>query len=230
MPDHKLIFMRSFADIRPAYSRAERISDGVVHVLGVSSALIAVPVLITMTVFYRSDPAAILGASIYGITLVLMLTFSALYNMIESERWSDVLRRLDHSGIYVKIAGTYTPFILLSGVQIPGLLIGLWSSATLGSLLKLVDPNRFRWFGLALYLMMGWAVVWAGHSMLAELPPAVLILMIAGGVVYTAGVAFYLLEWLPFHNTIWHVFVLTGSVLFFVAVAAQIELVSVASI
>ncbi|WP_420583578.1 PAQR family membrane homeostasis protein TrhA [Ruegeria sp.] len=214
--------MRSFADIRPAYSRAERISDGVVHVVGVSSALIAVPVLITAAILYQSEPVAVLGASIYGVTLILMLTFSALYNMIDSAEWSDLLRRLDHSGIYVKIAGTYTPFLLLSGMQGPGLLIGLWSSATLGSVLKMIDPARFRWFGLGLYLMMGWAIVWAGQPLLAELPRIVVIFMIAGGLVYTAGVVFYLLEWLPFHNTIWHIFVLAGSVLFFIAVAIQI--------
>ncbi|WP_037307753.1 PAQR family membrane homeostasis protein TrhA [Ruegeria halocynthiae] len=214
--------MWSFTDIRPAYSRAERISDGVVHLLGVTAALVAVPVLITITILYRPQPAAVLGASIYGFTLVLMLTFSALYNMVASERWSDLLRRLDHSGIYVKIAGTYTPFLLLSGTQTPGLLIGLWSSATLGSALKMFDPSRFRWFGLALYLMMGWAIVWAGQSMLAELSKTVVMLMIAGGIVYTVGVAFYLLERMPFHNTIWHVFVLTGSVLFFSAVTFHI--------
>ncbi|WP_170401911.1 PAQR family membrane homeostasis protein TrhA [Ruegeria arenilitoris] len=216
--------MWSFADIRPAYSRAERVSDGVVHILGITSALIAVPVLITITAFHRSEPEAILGVSVYGVTLLLMLTFSALYNMIESDKWSDLLRRLDHSGIYVKIAGTYTPFLLLSGGQGPGLLIGLWSSATLGSVLKLIDPARFRWFGLVLYLMMGWAVVWAGPSMLNELPTVVVWLMITGGVVYTVGVVFYLLEHLPFHNTIWHVFVLTGTVLFFIAISARVLL------
>ncbi|UUV04654.1 hemolysin III family protein [Ruegeria sp. YS9] len=219
--------MWSFAHIRPAYSRTERISDGVVHVLGVSSALVAVPLLITMTIYYRYDQSAVLGASVYGVTLILMLTFSALYNMVENEEWRGFLQRLDHSGIYVKIAGTYTPFLLLSGAQPPGLLLGLWSSATLGSVLKMLDPNRFRWFGLALYLLMGWAVVWAGQSMLADLSPTIVTLMIAGGLVYTAGVAFYLLDWLPFHNTIWHVFVLLGSVLFFAAVAARIELVQV---
>ena len=210
--------MLSFAHIRPSYSRAERISDGLVHVLGVASALVAVPVLIAVTAMSRPDPEAVLGVSVYGFTLVLMLSFSAVYNMVESQRWSDLLRRLDHSGIYVKIAGTYTPFLLLSGSQATGLLIGLWSSATLGSVLKMTAPNRFRWFGLALYLMMGWA----GQSMLAELSPTVFALMIAGGLVYTVGVVFYLLDWLPFHNTIWHVFVLTGSVLFFISVAFHI--------
>lgn len=214
--------MWSFAHIRPDYSRAERISDGVVHVLGLTAAVVAVPFLIILTALYRSESAAVLGATIYGVTLILMLTFSALYNMVQSDKWADLLRRLDHSGIYVKIAGTYTPFILLSGVQMPGLMIGLWSSATLGSILKMVDPHRFRWFGLALYVLMGWAAVWAGRTLLADLSQPVVVLMIAGGIVYTVGIAFYLLEWLPFHNTIWHVFVLTGSVLFFLAVSFRI--------
>lgn len=215
--------MKSFAHIRPAYSRAERISDGVVHVIGVAFALIAVPSLVTATFFVHSEPSTLVGVSVYGITLVLMLTFSALYNMIESERWAGLLRRLDHSGIYVKIAGTYTPFLLLSGVQTTGFLIGLWSSATLGALLKMYNPHRFRWFGLALYLMMGWAIVWAGQSLLAELSQPVLFLIIAGGLAYTFGVMFFLLDWLPYHNTIWHVFVLAGSGLFFVAVALHIS-------
>ncbi len=214
--------MRYLAHIRPAYSRAERFSDGIVHILGVTSALVAVPALISMTLMNRADPTAVLGVSIYGTTLLLMLSFSALYNMVESERWSELLRRLDHSGIYVKIAGTYTPFILLSGTPATGLLIGLWSSATLGSVLKMTDPIRFRWFGLVLYLVMGWAIVWTNHSMLAELSHTVLTLMIAGGLAYTFGVGFYLAYHLPFHNTIWHVLVLTGSALFFVAVTVHV--------
>lgn len=218
---HTLVIMWSFAEIRPSYSRAERISDGFVHILGASAASIAVPTLIFLTVQYRTEPAAILGVSVYGVTLILMLSLSAAYNMVQSDRWGHVLQRLDHSGIYVKIAGTYTPFILISGVQSPGLLIGLWSSATLGSALKMIDPHRFRWFGLGLYVLMGWAVVWAGQSLLADLSHPVIWLMVAGGIVYTTGIAFYLLDWLPFHNTIWHVFVLTGSVLFFAAVSAH---------
>lgn len=222
--------MWSFASIRPAYSRAERFSNGVVHIVGVASAVVAVPVLITTTAMYRSEPEALLGASVYGVTLVLMLTFSALYNMVDSDKWTDLLRRLDHSGIYVKIAGTYTPFLLLSGTQAPGLLIGLWSLATVGSVLILIDPVRFRWVGLGLYLLMGWAAVWAGQAMLAELSPTVFWLMIAGGVIYTVGVGFFLLDWMPFHNTIWHIFVLTGSVLFFIAVSMRILFVSQGSV
>lgn len=209
--------------IRPAYSRAERLSDGVVHVVGIGLALVAVPALVALTTAFRSEPAAILSAFIYGASLLLMLTFSALYNMIESERWSGLFRRLDHSAIYVKIAGTYTPFLLLSNVPAPGFLAGLWGSAALGSLLKMINPDRFRWFALCLYLAMGWAVVWAGGSVLAEMPVTVVGLMISGGLAYTIGVVFFLLHRLPFHNTIWHVFVLAGSTLFFIAVSMHIS-------
>ncbi len=213
--------MFQVAHIRPAYSRAERISDGAVHFVGVVSALMAVPVLVALTILFRTD-TAVVGASIYGATLILMLSFSALYNMIDSARWKGILQRLDHSGIYLKIAGTYTPFVLLSGAQVPGLLAGLWGSAALGSALKIIAPNRFRWVALLLYLAMGWAAVWTGGGMLENLPPMVPALMLLGGLTYTIGVAFFLSAGLPFHNTIWHVFVLIGSVFFFVAVSLVI--------
>lgn len=202
-------------------------SDGVVHIVGISLAVVAVPVLIVLTVLYRSEPGPVVGASIYGTTLIAMLSFSALYNMIDSDRWTGLLKRLDHSAIYMKIAGTYTPFVLLSGAPATGLLTGLWGAATLGSVMKMLVPGRFKWFALSLYLAMGWAVLLAGWPILAELSWPVLWLMIAGGIAYTAGVGFYLAEQMPFHNTIWHVFVLAGSVLFFIAIAILIADTSV---
>ncbi|WP_323009521.1 PAQR family membrane homeostasis protein TrhA [Paracoccus sp. (in: a-proteobacteria)] len=211
--------MSAIGHIHRPYSRAERLSDGVVHVLGVALAAIAVPSLITLTALSGAGGAAIVGVSVYGTTLILMLSFSALCNMVDSPRWAGLLRRLDHSAIYVKIAGTYTPFTLLSAGQAPGLLVGLWTAAAFGLSMKMVAPARLRWFALALYLAMGWAALYAGGQMLASLPGSVLVLMLVGGSIYTIGVVFFLLERLPFHNTIWHVFVLAGSVLFFIAVA-----------
>ncbi|MFD0981395.1 PAQR family membrane homeostasis protein TrhA [Tropicimonas aquimaris] len=208
--------------IRPAYSRAERISDGVVHVVGIGFAVIVVPILIGATVLLELGRSAIVGVSIYGAALIVMLTCSALYNMIDSARWTGLLRRLDHTGIYVKIAGTYTPFLMLSGSQPVGLMAGLWGTATFGSALKFLAPGRFRWLSLVLYLGMGWAAVFAGRPMLEALPGPVVALMAAGGITYTLGVVFHLRDRMLFHNTIWHVFVLTGSILFFAAVATQV--------
>ncbi len=207
--------------IPAGYSRAERLSDGAVHVIGIALAALAVPALIAWTMLHRSG-AAITGASIYGVTLVLMLTCSGIYNMSGQTRWTGLLRRLDHSAIYLKIAGTYTPFILLSGGNARGLLAGLWAAAAVGTLSKMLAPERFRWLALALYLGMGWAVVFLGGALLSELSGPVVGLMAAGGIIYTLGVAFFLSERLPFHITIWHAHVLTGSALFFVAVSLLI--------
>ncbi|MEM9104012.1 MAG: hemolysin III family protein [Pseudomonadota bacterium] len=202
-------------------------SDGVVHLVGLSLAVVAVPVLIILTILFRSEPGPVVGASIYGTTLIAMLSFSALYNMIDSARWNGLLKRLDHSAIYMKIAGTYTPFVLMTGAPATGLLASLWGAATIGSLMKILVPGRFKWFALSLYLAMGWAVLLAGGPILAELSWTVLWLMTAGGIAYTGGVGFYLAERMPFHNTIWHVFVLVGSVLFFIAIAILIANTSV---
>ena len=115
----------------------------------------------------------------------------------------------------------YTPFTLISGQGL-ALTAGLWGAALLGVGLKVADPVRFRWPGLALYLGMGWAGVLAGRALLAALPGPVVALMILGGGLYTVGVVFYLWERLPYHNTIWHVFVLTASMVFFAAVTVLV--------
>ncbi len=206
------------SSIRPDYSRAERLSDAVVHVLGLAVVLTAVPVLITRAAEWRGDVTAIVATAIYGGTFLAMILFSALYHMVPLERWKGVLKRLDHSAIYFKIAGTYTPFTLLSGGHGTALLTGLWGAAVAGSGLKILAPNRFRWLGLVLYLGMGWVGVVAGWAVFAELSGPVLWLVVAGGALYSIGVVFFLWEVLPFHNTIWHVFVLAASILFYAAV------------
>ena len=206
---------------RQTYTRPERISDGVIHVAGVLLALTAVPVLITLTATMRGDMAAITGASIYGATLIAMLACSAVYNISGPCAWEGVLRRLDHSAIYLKIAGTYSAFVLISG-QGAMLLTGLWAAAAAGTALKVAAPHRFRWVGLALYLGMGWAGLVAGWPMLSTLPAPVLAMVVAGGVIYTLGVPFYLMSRLPYHIAVWHGFVLTASAVFFAAVLTHV--------
>jgi hemolysin III len=202
---------------RPNYSRAEVMSDAVVHVLGLVMVTAGVPVLIVLAALLRGDAASVVGASVYGATLVLMILCSALYNMIQRPDWAWLLQRMDHSAIYLKIAGTYTPFILLTGQG--GFLGGLvWIAAGFGVALKVHSPQRFRAIGLALYLGMGWAAVALGGEMIAVLPGDVLALMVSAGILYSVGVAFYLWERLTFHYTIWHIFVLTASLTLYAAV------------
>ncbi len=203
------------------YTRAEYLSDAVVHVAGVGLALMAVPALIAAAAILRGDAPTLVGTAVYGVALILMLGFSALYNMVQRPDWGWLLKRLDHSAIYMKIAGTYTPFTLITGQGLT-LTAGLWGAALLGVGLKVADPVRFRWPGLALYLGMGWGGVLAGGALLAALPGPVVGLMIAGGLLYTLGVVFHLWVRLPYHNTIWHVFVLAASAVFFAAVAVLV--------
>jgi hemolysin III len=207
--------------MRPAYSRAEFISDAVVHGIGLTTVLVAVPVLITLTAMLRGDVASVVGISVYGACLVAMILCSALYNVLPFPRWTGLFRRLDHSAIYIKIAGTYTPFTLLSG-QGAALTATLWGAAAAGSALKIAAPLRFRWLGLGLYLAMGWAGLFAGRALFSSLEPATVVLIVVGGLIYTLGIVAYLWTRLPHHNTIWHVFVLVASLVFYAAVTVQV--------
>jgi len=206
---------------RPDYSRAERFSDGVVHVAGIVMVLTAIPVLIVLTALTRGDAAALAGVSIYGAAMGAMISCSALYNMTPGAALTWLYRRLDHAAIYVKIAGTYTPFALISGHGM-ALTAGVWGAAALGVGLKIFSPEKFRWAALALYLGMGWAGVVAGQALIAALPAPVLTLMVVGGLLYTCGVAFYLWERLPYHTTIWHIFVLVATLVFYAAVVTLV--------
>jgi len=212
--------MPSFFAPREGYTRAERRLDSVIHVSGVGAALLAVPVLIGVALMRSIETGSasfIVAISIYGACLIAMLSASALYNIGIKPGLDWLLQRVDHAAIYLKIAGTYTPFTLISGQGL-GLLAGLWVAAALGTALKLFSPVRFRVAALALYLGMGWVGVLILPSLAPLLPSATLVLMILGGVVYTTGVLFYLWKRLPYHFAIWHIFVLVASVLFYAAV------------
>ncbi|MGY6411488.1 MAG: PAQR family membrane homeostasis protein TrhA [Alkalilacustris sp.] len=210
-------------DIQGHYTAAERRSDAAVHLAGLSLVALAIPALVVVTMLRRPEPAALWGVGIYGAALAAMIGASALYNMTTGAQMRWLWRRLDHSAIYVKIAGTYTPFTLLTGQGV-ALTLGLWSAAALGVAFKLASPDRFRWMALGLYLGMGWAGVVAGQAMIAALPGPVVALMLAGGLTYTVGVAFYLWHTLRFHLAIWHVFVLCASLLFYAAVLLTVLL------
>ncbi|WP_045387918.1 hemolysin III family protein [Falsirhodobacter sp. alg1] len=209
---------------RTVYSRTEWISDATVHVLGVVLSLIAVPVLVTMTAILRPEVWPILGTSIYGATMIAMFLCSGLYNIIRAPEWCGTLKRMDHSAIYLKIAGTYTAFVMLSGAAEIALMLLLWIAAIAGVVLKVAAPNRFEWVGFTLYIAMGWIGVVAGWPLFATMTKPVLTLIVAGGLTYTLGTLFYLRHNMPFHRTIWHIFVVAGTAIFYAAVLTQVIL------
>ena len=206
---------------RAGYSRAESASDAVIHVVGFVAAAIAVPALIARAV-ERGEANVVAGTVVYGGSLVVMILCSALYNMTPPSTLTPILRRLDHSAIYVKIAGTYTAFAMLSEGSGTSFLIGLWAAAGLGATLRTLAPVSTRRFGLGLYVAMGWLGAAAGWSIFAHMSPEVFTLIVTAGILYTLGLVFYLLERFPFHYTIWHAFVLAASVALFVALNAHI--------
>lgn len=208
---------------RPAIActRAERLSDAVIHVIGVTSGLIAAGVLIALVSTWQIEPPVLVGTVVYSICLLLMLACSAVYHMTPREDWKDILRRLDQSAIYIKIAGTYTPFAVLAGSG-AGFLAGIWGAALAGLALKILAPGRFVLPGLALYLGMGWCGVLLGGDMISGLSGTGFALMLMGGLIYTVGVIFFLWEKLPFHTAIWHAHVLIATGVFYAAVVVEI--------
>ncbi len=198
--------------IRWNYDRAEMIADGVVHGIGISAGLVAATVLIVLTAIYATT-ADVVVVSIYVAGLLSMLVFSATYNLWPVSRTKWVLRRFDHSAIYVLIAATYTPFIMemKHSIFALALLVGVWCVAIFGIVLKLVWPGRFDRVSVGLYLALGWSGIMLYDSVVTALPTLALACVIAGGVLYSLGVIFHAWRRLRFQNVIWHCFVLLGA-------------------
>jgi hemolysin III len=202
------------------YERAEIIADGVVHAIGVCLGLIGAVMIIALAV--KMDPIDVAPILVYVIGLVTMLALSAAYNMwpVSPAKW--VLRRFDHSAIYLLIAGTYTPFLaqMKNVMASAGLGIGLWLSAIIGMALKLAFPGRFDRLAIVLCLLLGWSGVTAYDSLVSVLPNSSLWLLAIGGILYSLGTVFHVWQGLRFHNAIWHSFVLLAASCHYLAVLA----------
>lgn len=204
--------------LKVGYSVVEEIASSVSHALGIVLSIVALAVLTAYGALY-GDAWDIASVSIYGASLILLYTASTLYHGIPNAGAKPYLRVLDHSAIFLLIAGTYTPFALISlrGPWGFGLLIAVWSLAILGIALE-VRRVRNRVAAALLYLGMGWLGIVAIKPLMANIEPAGLWLLLAGGLCYTLGVPFYLWKRLPFNHALWHLFVLAGSVLQFFSI------------
>ena len=202
------------------YDRAEIIADGIVHAAGIVLGLIGAVAIVIVAV--KARPIEMAPTFVYIIALVAMLGLSAAFNMwpISPTKW--MLRRFDHSAIYLLIAGTYTPFLALMkvGLASAALTIGIWSSALLGMFLKLALPGRFDRLSIALYLLLGWSGVFAYEHVMPVVPRSSLWLLAIGGLLYSLGILFHSWERLRFQNAIWHGFVLLAASCHYSAVLA----------
>ena len=211
--------------LTPGQARRGRRADAVVHILGVPLGAIAAVVLLVRAAL-AADTGAItwLSLLLYAATLVAMLAFSAAYNLTRTAHRVERLRAVDHATIFLLIAGTYTPFMLVQvgGAWGTGFTVFVWVCALAGAALKIAWPRRLERVSIALYLLLGWSVVMTLQTLIQALPPAALWLLLAGGVTYTAGVGVYVRKHFTYHKAVWHLFVLIAACLHYLAISRAI--------
>jgi hemolysin III len=207
----------------PGYRLGEEIANSITHGVGALLAIAGSVVLVVLAAL-RGTAWHIVGCAVFGGSLVVLYTASMLYHSITHMRARSVLQILDHSAIYFLIAGTYTPFMLVTlrgpwGWSLFGV---VWGAAVAGISLGTALGRRLRILRVALYIIMGWVGVVALRPLVATLGMTGMGLVLGGGVAYTTGVAFYASKRFPYSHAIWHLFVLAGSVLHYVAVLVYV--------
>lgn len=197
----------------------EEVMNAVTHGIGTVLAIVGL-VLLTVFAYFHGDIWHIISFSIYGTTLVLLYLASTLYHSFTNERIKYILKIFDHAAIYLLIAGTYTPFMLVPlhgklGWTILGL---VWGFALVGIIFQIFFVRRFKFIATMCYVLMGWFIIVAIKPLIAALPAIGMGWLVIGGLFYTFGTIFYLWHKLPYNHAIWHLFVLAGSISHFIAV------------
>jgi hemolysin III len=198
---------------------AEEIANSVTHGIGLLLSIAGFAVLLVLAIL-RGTAWQIAGCTVYGASLVCLYAASTLYHLALSPKLKRALKMLDHSAIYLLIAGTYTPFLLLNlrGPWGWSLFAVIWGLAFLGILFKLWFVDRFEHGSTGVYVAMGWLVVVAAKPILAQVPLETVAWLVAGGILYSGGVVFYVSKRLPYSHAVWHLFVLGGSACHYFAV------------
>jgi hemolysin III len=202
-----------------SYSLAEEVAHAITHGVGLLLTVAGLAILVTLASL-RGDAWHVVSTSIYGAMLVLLYAASTLYHATWSPRAKGLFRSLDHSAIYLLIAGTYTPFTLVNlrggwGWALFGV---VWGLAIFGVVMETVARPRVRTASVVLYLGLGWLVAIAVKPLLDSVPVGGIVLLLLGGLAYTGGVVFFGWKRLPYHHAVWHVFVMAGSAFHYFAV------------
>lgn len=194
----------------------EEIANSITHGIGVGLSVAALVVLVVIAA-RQGNPWKVVSFSLYGTSLILLYLASTLYHAFQGERTKRFFKLMDHSSIYLLIAGTYTPIMLtvLRGPWGWSLFGVIWGLALLGIGFKLLFIGRFKAVSTIIYLLMGWMITIAVRPMLAAAPSGLLVWLLAGGLSYSLGVIFYAWRAFPYHHSVWHLFVLGGSICHF---------------
>ena len=201
------------------YTLGEEIVHSITHGVGVGLSIAGLTVLVVLAALY-GNVYQIVGFSIYGATLIILYLASTLYHSFQHPQVKHVFKVIDHASIYLLIAGTYTPFLLVSlrGTWGWSLLVIIWGLALLGVSFKTLFIHRFQKLSVLTYILMGWLSVVATKELVANIPVGGVIWLAVGGVIYTVGVIFYALHRIPYTHAVWHIFVLGGSICHYFAV------------
>ena len=205
---------------QPQYTAAEELANTITGGIGLFLSIGGLAVLVTLAAVY-ANAWAITTAAIYGATLIFSFASSTVYHLVRAPHRKQMCRKWDHASIFVLIAGTYTPILLVNlrgpwGWWLFGI---VWGLALAGAVLKFWFAGRFIKLSTAVYVAMGWLIVVAAKPMLSGVvPPVSLWLLLAGGLCYTGGAVFYVMKKLPYHHAVWHLFILGGSVTHYLAI------------
>ncbi|MFN3019016.1 PAQR family membrane homeostasis protein TrhA [Vibrio coralliilyticus] len=207
------------------YSVKEEIANTLTHGIGMVLGIVGLVLLLIKAVDHNADALTITSMSIYGGSMIVLFLASTLYHAIPYQRAKRALKTFDHCAIYLLIAGSYTPFLLVS-LRTPlaiGLMIVIWTIALVGIIMKLAFVYRFKKLSLVTYLLMGWLSLVVIYQLALNLDVGGLTLLAAGGVIYSLGVIFYVAKRIPFNHAIWHGFVLAGCACHFLAIYLYVE-------
>lgn len=201
--------------------------NSITHLVGAVLALLGFGVLLTVGL-QEGDLLLVISFIIFGLTLILLYTMSTLYHSFRSRELKKIFQKLDHISIYLLIAGTYTPYMLVSLREYNGLLmlVLIWTMAVIGLLLDILIAKRIEWLQVLIYLAMGWICTLSYSDLQATVPAAGVTWLTAGGIAYTTGIVFYILDGfkkLPHAHGIWHLFVLSGSLCHFISIAIYVR-------
>lgn len=201
------------------HSLREEIANGISHGLGLILALVALPFLI-LSAARAGNTRFTIGAAVFGVTMVVLYLASTLYHSVTHERAKHIFRQIDHCAVFLLIAGSYTPFTLgvLRGPWGWTLLAIVWALAVAGIVIKVLTGTRYWWLLMSLYLGMGWLAIVAIKPILALVPPPGIGLILAGGIAYSGGLAFFAAHRIRYHHFIWHLFVIAGTTCHYFAV------------
>lgn len=197
------------------YTAGEEIFNSVSHGVGALCSAAALALLIVRAVI-EGNHYSVAGAIVYGISLIILYSMSTVYHIVRTKRAKAVLRIFDHCSIYLLIAGTYTPYTMRMvslGYKIGWVIFGfIWGSAVLGIVINSISIEKFKKISTACYILMGWGIVAAMKTLIAAVAKPGIILLFIGGIVYTAGAVFYVLKQYRYTHSVWHLFVLAGSI------------------